>query len=483
MPRLVFVCFSAVQNDRRRSEVKWPFLSTVTLVASLGLAPQSWAGGYDADATLFPANVDQMIVKLGPIDGPEAATLTPSRLARLREKTGIALELRRRMSGDAWVLRLPGPVAIDKAEAIAEQLTGLRDVVIAEPDRILYPMLHVPQVTAPNDPLLPEQWPLTDPNAGINLLSAWDLTTGSAAVHVAVLDTGILGSHEDLAGQWAGGYDFISLPLNARDGDRRDNDPSDEGDRLLFNTSSWHGSHVAGTIAAASNNGLGVSGIAPDTTLQPVRALGSLGGTTSDLVDAIRWAAGLSVPGVADNPFPAQVLNMSLGGAGACSPIWQQAIDDAVAAGSTIVVAAGNSSSTASGFTPASCDNVIAVAATGPTGDLAYYSNYGPLVDLSAPGGDAQLGGVVLSTVDSGARIPEADAYTGYQGTSMASPHVAGVVALMLSLNPTLTPSQIEAILKDTAHPFPGSSSCASSTWLCGAGIVDAAAAVYAVAQ
>lgn len=454
----------------------------VVLIANLGLTAPALAGGYDPGPVEWPARISQMIVRLQASDDLDGATLTRAQLARLRDVSGVGLRLRRPMSGGAWVLALPESVPVEEAHRIAARLERLDEVLIAEPDRIFYPMLFAPQVDAPSDPLFSEQWHYTDPVAGIGLLAAWEVTTGSPDVQVAVLDTGILGSHEDLEGQWSGGYDFISSTFSARDGDGRDPDPSDEGDRLLFNSSSWHGSHVGGTIAAGTDNGLGVAGIAPDSILQPIRTLGSLGGTTSDIVDAMRWASGLPVPGLDDNPNPAQVLNLSLGGSGTCSATWQDAIDDVVGAGTTVVVAAGNSSANAADFTPASCDNLISVGATGPTADIAYYSNFGPSVDLSAPGGDAQLGGLVLSTIDSGNRVPEGAAYAGYQGTSMAAPHVAGVVALMLSVDPTLTPAQIEAILKANVRAFPSGSNCALTSMLCGAGLLDAAAAVNAVA-
>jgi serine protease len=173
---------------------------------------------------------------------------------------------------------------------------------------------------------------------------------------------------------------------------------------------------------------------------------------------------------------------MSLGGSGACDAAWQAAVDDVVGEGSVLVVAAGNSAGNAANFTPASCDDLITVAATDPTGDLARYSNFGPSVEISAPGGDVQMtGGGVLSTLDSGTKAPAGDTYGAYNGTSMAAPHVAGVVALMLSVDPSLTPGEVLAALQSNARPFPNGTDCADDDDLCGAGILDAYAAVQSV--
>ena len=187
------------------------------------------------------------------------------------------------------------------------------------------------------------------------------------------------------------------------------------------------------------------------------------------------------MPGSPLNATPSDVVNLSVGGSGACSATFQSAIDAAVAAGTVVVAAAGNDNEDAANSTPASCSNVIAVAATGHTGSRAYYSNYGTTVEIAAPGGDAQLAKTVLSTLNAGTTTPGADAYANYQGTSMATPHVVGVVSLMLSVNPSLTPAQVTSMLQATATPFPAGSTCSTST--CGAGIVDATAAVSAAAS
>jgi serine protease len=229
---------------------------------------------------------------------------------------------------------------------------------------------------------------------------------------------------------------------------------------------------VAGTIAAKTNNGVGVAGVAYGAKVVPARVLGRCGGYTSDIADAIVWASGGTVTGVPANANKARVLNLSLGGTGACDTTTQNAINSARSRGAVVVVAAGNSNVNASNASPANCAGVIAVAATGRSGGKASYSNYGANVDVAAPGGDYGAG--ILSTLNSGTSTPASDSYASYMGTSMATPHVAGVAALMLSANPNLTPDEVEARLKSTARAFPAA--CSG----CGAGIVDAAAAVNA---
>ena len=340
-------------------------------------------------------------------------------------------------------------------------------------------------MAAPTDPLYPQQWHYSADATSIRLPGALDRSTG-AGVTVGVVDSGIT-AHPDL--NPGTGYDFITDPSIARDGSGRDANPADEGDwseatdttcnqYQRFIPSSWHGTHVAGTIAARTNNGVGVAGVAGGSRVFMARALGHCGGWSSDIIDAMMWAGGQPVSGVPANPNPAKVLDLSLGGPGACGTAYQNAINALVARDVTIVVAAGNETQNVANVTPANCNNVVAVAAIGPDGNRAYYSNFGAQVDVTAPGGNQQLGTTsgVLSTINSGQRTPESATYGWMQGTSMAAPHVAGVAALMKSANPSLTPAQIEATLKQTARPASGS--CSG----CGAGLVDAAAAVRAVA-
>ena len=272
---------------------------------------------------------------------------------------------------------------------------------------------------------------------------------------------------------------MISSSSSARDGDGRDGNAIDEGDYTTFWTcgyssnSSWHGSHVAGIANATADDGIGITGVAPQAKHVPVRVLGTCGGSLSDIADGVLWSAGLPVAGLPTNNNPADVINMSLGGAGSCPGFMQDAINAATEAGSVVVVAAGNENTDASGSVPANCDNVITVASVGVDGSRASYSNYGNVVDIAAPGGGNGDG--ILSTIDSGSQGRAGAAYAKYQGTSMAAPQVAGVVALMRSANAALSPQDIETVLKSTARPFAGS--CDG----CGTGLVDAHAALLAV--
>ncbi|MCL0120823.1 S8 family serine peptidase [Corynebacterium pygosceleis] len=268
-----------------------------------------------------------------------------------------------------------------------------------------------------------------------------------------------------------------------RDGDGRDGDPQDNGDWFLPGEcnnrdgadSSWHGTHVAGIIGAATDNGIGVAATAPGSRILPVRALGKCGGLTSDIADAIIWSAGGRVNGVPENTTPASVINLSLGGQGRCSRTYQRAIDFAVERGVTVVVAAGNDAIDASRVQPANCDNVITVGASGESGSLAGYSNHGHVLDITAPGGDMTNGAGVLSTLNTGTRTPGSPAYAYYEGTSMATPLVSGVAALLHHAEPGLTPDQIRTRITDTARPL------TRNCWAgCGAGLIDAAAAVGA---
>ncbi|WNO60234.1 S8 family peptidase [Rheinheimera sp. MMS21-TC3] len=339
------------------------------------------------------------------------------------------------------------------------------------------------QATAtPNDPSYNDQWHYYESVGGLRAPGAWDNASGSGVV-VAVLDTGYR-PHIDLNANILPGYDMVSDSFMGNDGNGRDSDARDPGDWLnpgecgngnpsQFRGSSWHGTHVAGTIAAVSNNNRGVAGVAYNAKIVPVRVLGKCGGYTSDIADGIIWASGGTVSGVPSNPNPADVINMSLGGGGSCSSTTQNAINIARNNGSVIIVAAGNDNTNANNFNPGSCPGVVNVAATGRNGGRAYYSNYGTSVDVAAPGGamGSNADGV-LSTHNTGSTTPSSDSYSSMQGTSMAAPHVAGVAALIKQVKPSATPDQIEQILKSTARSFPAS--CSG----CGTGIVDANAAV-----
>jgi serine protease len=458
-------------------------ICAAALVALGSLAAQ--AAPSDAAQTQVITQTDRLIVKYkDSVDNSKGAV--PARAmsaarqavqARAGQQLGATMRTLRATATGADVLQLSRTMSLDEARALAAELKARDpDVEYAEPDRIMTPLF------VPNDPMYTQQWHYYEAKAGLNLPAAWDKSTG-AGINVAVIDTGYR-PHADLSGQILPGYDFITSATMAADGTGRDSDASDNGDSTIAGqcgggmpaqdqASSWHGTHVAGTIAARTNNGVGVAGVAYGAKVVPVRVLGKCGGYTSDIADAMVWASGGAVTGAPANANKARVLNLSLGGSGACDTTTQNAINSARSRGAVVVVAAGNSNVNAANANPANCAGVIAVAAVGRTGGKASYSNYGTVVDVAAPGGDSGAG--ILSTWNAGTTTPAGDNYGYMMGTSMATPHVAGVAALMLAKNPNLTPDEVEAKLKATARAFPAA--CSG----CGAGIVDAAAAVNAV--
>lgn len=409
-------------------------------------------------------------------------------------RTGEKPSYERRLGNGAALVDLGG---VQPAKDVAELMDRFRadpDVAYVVPDRVV----RAQSVTSPNDPRLPEQWNLSEAKAGFDVPDAWGTSTGQG-VTVAVLDTGIA-KHSDLDANGVPGFDFVSNNFTAKDGDGRDSDPSDSGDATKKGEcgtdiagkpvpeqdlgSSWHGTHMAGIVAAVSDNGQGIAGVAPGAKVQSVRVLGRCGGANSDVIDAITWASGGGVPGVADNKTPAKVINMSLGEPGPCDQAMQSAIDGAVQRGSTIVVAAGNRGGAtaprdAAQFVPANCRNVITVAATDREGNRAEYSNFGS-VDFAAPGGDMRTspGDGILSTFNSGTDAPASESFAFEVGTSQAAAHVSGLAALMIAVNPSLTPAEIEQAMKDNARPLPGE--CVGG---CGVGLTDAAKTVESVSK
>lgn len=355
------------------------------------------------------------------------------------------------------------------------------------------------------DPATNGQWYLQksdDVPGAINAPSLWDATMGTSDTVVAILDTGYT-DHEDLnPTRIVGEYDMASedddgVFVSANDGDGRDGDAHDPGDWIseAENTqpggvlqgcgegdSSWHGTHVTGIIGATANNSTGVTGINWATKFLQVRVLGKCGGYTNDIADGIRWAAGGSVSGVPVNPNPADVINLSLGGDGACDNYTQSAIDYAVAEGSVVVVAAGNENQNAENVTPANCNNVVVVGAVNDQGARAGFSNYGAIVDVAAPGVN------ILNTLNDGLTTPTpspavgGDEYQFLSGTSMATPIVSAVAAIMMGENPSLTPVQVEQQLQESGRGFPVAATtnrdCNNSSRRCGESLLDAWGAI-----
>ncbi|MCX2919205.1 S8 family serine peptidase [Stenotrophomonas rhizophila] len=449
-----------------------------SVLSTLLLATPAFAGDVQLSGLSSAPTHQRFIVKYK--DG-STEVATPTALASSLKAAAAAvpaaqgralgLQKLRQLAIGPTVVKADRPLDRAEAELLMRRLAADPSVEYVEVDQLMQATL------VPNDARFSEQWGFGTSNASINVRPAWDKATGAGVV-VAVIDTGIT-NHPDLNANLLPGYDFISDAAMARDGGGRDNNPNDEGDWYAANecgsgipaaNSSWHGTHVAGTVAAVTNNSTGVAGTAFNAKVVPVRVLGKCGGYTSDIADAIVWASGGTVSGVPANANPAEVINMSLGGGGSCSTTYQTAINGAVSRGTTVVVAAGNSNTNVSSSVPANCANVIAVAATTSAGARASFSNYGTGIDISAPGQG------ILSTLNSGTTVPGSASYASYNGTSMAAPHVAGVVALIQSVAPTtLSPAAIESLLKSTARPLPGA--CSGG---CGAGIVDADAAVTA---
>jgi serine protease len=442
-----------------------------------------------------------------------ARPYSQTRLQSLSEQARLALSYSHPVAqSGAHVLRLPEGSSRSQMQAVIANLKRLPEIAYVEEDARMY------RLAAPNDALYNQLWGMKPVTAGssygANFENAWALTTGSGVV-VAVIDTGIL-PHPDIGSITLGsqtvtgnlvsaGYDFISdcrvaatcpssTALGSAGRTPVDN-AFDQGDWITaadrnyppFSTeialnpfacpvqnSSWHGTHVAGTVAALGNNGAGVIGGAYGAKILPVRALGKCFGYLSDIANGVLWAAG--VHGSISNPNPARVINMSLGGSAAtCPATMQDAINAVTAAGAIVVAAAGNDNVNVSGYAPSNCSNVIAVTATGQNGKKASYSNFGAGVHVAAPGGDSPIDSGIVSTLNSGTTTynPAGFNYVGYAGTSMATPHVSAAVALLASNIPSVTTSQARAVLQVTATSFPSGSTC--STAICGAGILNAA--------
>ncbi len=474
------------------------FRRTVLSLLIAGACAPVFAGTVDLtsidDATLSP----RFIVKYknGSVERSQAtarqrsldAAATRARpqmgakLAALQGNAALRVQSLRATVGGKHVVKASQRLNRTQAETLMRAIAADPNVESVAVDRLMH------ATAMPNDQVLAshQMWHYGTGAGGARVTTAWDAGATGAGVVVAVIDTGAT-HHADLEANLLPGYDFITDAfVSRRATDGRVAGGWDTGDYSALNdcgngspasNSSWHGTHVSGTIAEVTNNTVGGAGIAYNAKVVPVRVLGRCGGYTSDINDAIVWAAGGHVEGVPDNPNPAEVINMSLGGAHECEVDTQTAINTAVSLGATIVVAAGNDNSPVTGHSPASCPNVVTVGATGASGQRASYSNYGAGIDLAAPGGagtEGVPGGYIWSTLNNGTTTPGSDIYAGYTGTSMATPHVAGIIALMQSVaSKPLTPSQVEGLLKATVRTFPVKQSQPN-----GAGIVDAAAAV-----
>jgi serine protease len=472
-----------------------------------------------ADASAPPLPVQRLIVKLRGTSAASAMQGAPQAVSALAAHAGFEVSATRHIVAGLHLLEVRG------GGALASTLARLRAdprVEYAEPDE----RRHV--LATPNDTLFSGQWYLQNTQlAAVDAVDAWDLTTGSAGVVVADLDTGVRFEHPDLrnatANRLLAGYDMIGGDsqgnfLTANDGDGRDPDASDPGDwvsaadqkNALFanctlTNSTWHGTRVAGILAALSDNGEGIAGLSWSGWLLPVRVLGKCGGYDSDILAAMAWAAGLHVDGVPDNPYPARIINMSLGSVGSCPASYQQIIDQLLQLGVLVVVSAGNEGGPVDA--PANCAGVAGVAAVRQVGTKVGFSSLGPEIALSAPGGNCVNTGAgepclfsIQTTTNTGKTAPVASTYTDQfnfnVGTSFSAPIVSGIAALMLSVNGNLTSEQLIARLQSGATtPFPApqgvpvchgpaeagdlqTAECACTTQVCGAGMVNAHGAV-----
>jgi serine protease len=443
------------------------------------------------------------------------AQVTASDVQSLASRSNLALRQSRRISDGLHLMQIAA------GESAAEVLARLRAdpaVESADLDERRYP--HA----VPNDPLYANQWYMQNLQpAAIDAVTAWDTTTGRSDIVIADLDTGVRFDHPDLGAaggpRMLAGYDFITDPTVANDGDGRDPDASDPGDWVsstdtsnskfascTVQNSSWHGTRTAGILGAITNNSTGIAGITWGAKILPLRVLGKCFGADSDILDAMRWAAGLHVDGVPDNTHPARVINMSLGGTGNCTSAEQIVINEVVALGVLVVVSAGNEGGPVDA--PANCVGVAGVAGLRNAGTKVGYSSLGPEITVAAPAGNCvNASGACLFPIDTtsnaGTTMPTINGYTDQLnpslGTSFSAPIVSGIAALMASVNSNLTGAQLIARLKEGAAPFPVSSDttipnchvptgpsdlqsteCNCTTQTCGAGMARASSALKA---
>lgn len=448
------------------------------------------AGRVDASGLANNEPVDGFIVTYRQGSASKLSVATQQRSLDRAASTALArtnpltLKHERTLGIGSELVQASRPLDRVEAETLMRQIAADPDVAFIEPNVRLYPTL------TPNDTFFSLQYGFQSGTGGSNADQAWNLGFLGTGKIVAVIDTGYR-PHVDLNANVINGYDFITNAATANDGGGRDASALDPGDWTTFvgqcyagspiTNSSWHGTHVAGTVAAVTNNAAGVAGMAYKAKVLAVRALGRCGGTLADIADAVTWSSGGVVAGVpAVGANKATVINMSLGGGGVCTAAsaMNVAINGAISRGTTVVVAAGNSNANVSGFTPASCpgpagaptNGLIVIGATDSAGVKASFSNFGALVDVSAPGVS------IASTLNAGTTVPGADNYVYYSGTSMSSPHVAGLAALIQSKPAAdCAPAKVEALIKTWIKPF-GVPAPAAGTM--GTGIINAFTAV-----
>ncbi len=523
----------------RRSLLPLALLAGAGLLGAAASGEQSKVVAHQAPAADVSSTTARVIVKYrnnasvlssgratalsASTQGATQATAAGAQFAStMGARVGVALSDGRAISPSSQVLTASGM----SSKVLADKLAADSDVEWAVVDQRRFAL----GTYTPNDPLYADNQTSTTPVAGqwylraptssvksaIDVETAWAVTQGSSSVVVAVLDTGIIKSHPDLSSKLVAGYDFISDTTVANDGGGRDSDPSDPGDWVTsaeaasgtlkdctVEDSSWHGTQTASLIGAATNNGVGMAGVAPNVMLMPVRVLGKCGGYDSDIQAGMRWAAGLSGTGITAPTTPAKVLNLSLGSSGSCSVAYQSVVNELTAAGVVVVAAAGNDGLAVG--TPANCSGVIGVVGVRHSGTKVGYSDLGAAATIAAPAGNCvNTSGTcvypIITATNSGTTVPSTSTYTNgtnyATGTSFSAPLVAGTAALMMSANSGLTPGEVTSLLKSTATAFPGAESgvaacqapgataqtseCYCTTSTCGAGMLNTGAAVAA---
>ena len=503
-------------------------------VACLAALPSAFAGARAARAPnaedVGPAQVivkyrsDSALAQAQIQSATAGARNQPRHAAALGQRLGLALQDGRVLGAHTQSLRGQGV----SSSALAAKLRQQADVEWAVVDERRY------LSAAPNDPyygpnqttITPAvgQWYLRAPDstapAAINAAGGWDISNGSPSITVAVLDTGVRFDHPDFSkadgtSKLYSGYDFVSNVTSAGDGNGADADASDPGDWTTASTcgaggsaanSSWHGTQTAGIVGAATDNSIGMASVGRNVMVLPLRVLGKCGGSDSDIIAAMYWAAGLSTDAsLPTNIHPAKVISMSLGKSGACPQSYFAVFNALANAGVTVVIAAGNNEGLAV-EAPANCGGAVAVGAIRHIGTKVGFSAVGTEVAISAPGGNCvNLTGAclypILTTTNAGTTTPSTNTYSDSTapslGTSFSTPLVAGALALMLSVDPTLKPAALLAKLRSSARAFPTSGSgaaivacrapsatvqdeCYCTTSTCGAGMLDVAAAVAA---
>ncbi|MBS0578878.1 MAG: S8 family peptidase [Proteobacteria bacterium] len=473
----------------------------------LGTALPQLAAAQASDAQ--PA-AQRFIVKLrqSPVGG------SPEQVRSLATREGLRVLGARHVYAGMHLLQVEGGISETQALARLRADPQVEYAVVDERRHAL---------AAPDDPLFSGQWYMQNTQASaVDAVDAWNLSTGSKGLVIAALDTGVRFEHPDLRNatdnRLLPGYDMISSVQTANDGDGRDADASDPGDWVstedtktsLFKSctvsnSSWHGTRVAGILGAITNNGSGIAGMTQSGWILPVRVLGKCGGYDSDIIAAMAWAAGLPVDGVPTNPYPARILNLSLGSTGSCPASYQQVVDQLVALGVLVVASAGNEGGPVDA--PGNCAGVAAVAGLRQIGTKVGYSSLGPEIALSAPAGNCVNTGAgqpclfsIDTTSNTGTTVPVASTYTDQSnfniGTSFSAPIVSGIAGLMLSVNGNLTADQLIARLQlGATTPFPvnpgapmchvpanasdlQTAECNCTTDVCGAGMANANGAV-----